>query len=425
MFWIFVSKELKSVIRDPKMLIAMVVIPLIFVSILYFVLGQGITQQMQQAVRESGIVAVIDMDNSSYSRMFIDYLKALGLYVTLIDIPNVDDITSVVRGIDSKILYVIPGGFGRNISDFRPAKILSYVRIESLTIGEGGLIDTASKYIALFNSHLISILAREKGIPAEFISGAISGQIHGVLADRLIDNPGNFFFVLTMSSVFIPIVVLMLVVFAAQLVATSMAIEKEEKMFETLLSLPLSRMSIIGAKLLVSVLISSIYMITYSFALFGFLFGQIFGSIPGLSMDNDILSLPTTPSIVGIYMLVNVVGLALLMVSIALLLSLFAEDVRTAQAIIGNIIGPTIALVYLPMFIDVSSSFSARLAISLIPMANTVFIPKLAIIRDATSLAIASISNIVYGFVTFIVIRRIINSETVFTLKLRRKRREI
>ncbi|MEM4040279.1 MAG: hypothetical protein QXM83_00510 [Ignisphaera sp.] len=39
--------------------------------------------------------------------------------------------------------------------------------------------------------------------------------------------------------------------------------------------------------------------------------------------------------------------------------------------------------------------------------------------QDITALAISSLSNLVYGVIMFMVIRRIVNSETIFTLKLR------
>ncbi|MEM4794469.1 MAG: ABC transporter permease [Ignisphaera sp.] len=415
MFWLFVVKELKSIIRDPKLLIAMVIVPLILMTILYFIIGQGMIQQIEQTIRESGIVAVFDMDGENYSQIFINYLSSLGLKTIIINSTNVDEAIEIFKGLEAKILYIIPPRFSYNLSSLRPSVVHVYVKLGALTIGEGGIVDIASRYVSLFNSYIIKTVASEKGIPPEFIGEAITGATRGLLADRIIDNPSNIVFALTMGGLFIPLIILMLVIFSAQLVATSMAVEKEEKMFETLLSLPINRMCVIGAKLLVSIAIGAIYMIGYSFALFGLLFR----SIPGFESLQEIPLAMSLPSDIGIYVLLNVVGLAIFMVSVALLLSLFAEDVRSAQAILGNVIGPTIIAVYLPMFVDISSSPSIRLALSFVPLANTVFIPKIAVVQDITALAISSLSNLVYGVIMFMVIRRIVNSETIFTLKLR------
>ncbi|MEM1541111.1 MAG: ABC transporter permease [Ignisphaera sp.] len=414
MFWLFVVKEFKSIIRDPKLLIAMVVVPLILIAVLYFIIGQGIVHQIEQTTRESSIVAVFDTDGEDYSQVFVSYLNSLGLKTIIINCTSIDEAIEIFKGLETKILYIIPPGFSYNLSSLRPSVVQVYVKLGSLTIGEGGVIDIASRYINLFNSYVIKTVASEKGISPEFIGGAIVSTTRGLLVDRVIDNPSNTVFALTMGGLFIPLIILMLVIFSAQLISTSMAIEKEEKMFETLLSLPIKRMSIIGAKLLVSIAISAIYMIGYSFVLFGF----IFRSVPGFESLQGIPLAISLPSDIGIYILLNVAGLAMFMVSVALLLSLFAEDVRSAQAILGNVIGPTIIAVYLPMFIDISSSPSIRLALSFIPLANTIFIPKIAIVQDIPALAIASISNLVYGVVMFMVIRRIVSSETIFTLRL-------
>ncbi|MEM1526833.1 MAG: ABC transporter permease subunit [Ignisphaera sp.] len=423
-FWLFVVKEFKSMARDPKMLIAMIVIPLILMFIVYGFIGQATIQQIQQAIKESGIVAVLDIDKDVYSSMFISFLNNLGLIVKIVETNDVANISSIMNRIDAKVLYVIPRGFSFNISNSLQTSISTYVKIESLTIGEGSIVEVANRYISLFNRFLLTVLAKEKGVPEQFVAGIVSSSTRGLLASKIIEDPQMFFGIITMGSLFIPLIILLLLLFAAQLVATGIAIEKEEKMFETLLSLPISRMSVIGAKLFVSFMISIVYMIIYSLALFQLLLGRIFEvMIPVEQVSGyNIMVAYAMPSEVIPYMLANIIGLALFMVSIALLLSLFAEDVRTAQAIIGNIIGPSVILVYLPMFIDVSSH-SVKTILSLIPIANTVFLPKLALLQDSISLILASISNIIYGIFVFIIIRRIVNSETIFTLKLFRRKK--
>lgn len=425
-FWLFVVKEFKSMARDPKMLIAMIVVPLILMFVVYGFIGQATIQQIQQAVKESGAVSVLDLDKDAYSNVFISFLNKMGLIVKLVEINDAANISSIIDRIDTKILYVIPRGFSFNISNSLQTSILTYVKIESLTIGEGGIVEVADRYISIFNRFLLTALAKEKGVPEQFVAGIVSSNTRGLLAGKIIEDPQMFFGIITMGSLFIPLIILLLVLFAAQLIATGIAVEKEEKMFETLLSLPISRMSVIGAKLFVSFMISITYMVIYSLALFQLLLGRIFEVMIPIEQISgyNIMVAYAMPSEVVPYMLANIIGLALFMVSIALLLSLFAEDVRTAQAIIGNIIGPSVILVYLPMFIEVSSH-SVKTVLSLIPIANTVFLPKLALLQDSISLILASVSNIVYGIIVFIIIRKIVNSETIFTLKLFRRKKTL
>lgn len=429
MFWLFVAKELKSIVRDPKLIVAMIIIPLVFLGIFYFMLGHGIRQQIEEATKASGSVAVIDIDRGSLSKSFISYLKNIGLSVKVLEYneskyTKIENIISIVRDLDVKILYIIPIGFSHNLSNLIPAKIYTYVKLESLTVGESGIIYVANSYINYFGKSLVGNITKDRGIPISFIDNTVLSYSRGVLNNKLVEDPQNLFFTLTWGGMFMPLVIIVLISLATQLVATSIAVEKEEKMFETLLSLPLSRMSIIGAKLFASILISLVFMILYSFMVFGYMFTQISASVYGSEELGNTMLIPSIPNEAMAFMITNIIGLTLFMMCISLLLGLFAEDVRSAQAIVGNLSLPMIILVYSTLFLEISSPIT-KIILSAIPMANTVFLPKLLIIYDPISIALASVSNIVYSLIMFIVIRRIVNTETIFTLRIRRKRREV
>ena len=51
------------------------------------------------------------------------------------------------------------------------------------------------------------------------------------------------------QTTFIPIVLFIVIIFAAQMIATAIATEKENKTLETLLSYPISRASLVTAKM--------------------------------------------------------------------------------------------------------------------------------------------------------------------------------
>uniref|UniRef100_A0A7J3JQS3 ABC transporter permease n=2 Tax=Ignisphaera aggregans TaxID=334771 RepID=A0A7J3JQS3_9CREN len=426
MFWVFVEKELKSIVRDPKIVIAMFIVPLIIIIIFYAIVGHGIQQQIAQAVKESGTVAVIDLDNDIHSRNFISFLRQLGVDVRLLDENLHTNISKALEVSGTKILYIIPMGFSKNITNFSITSIKIYVKLGSLTIGESGIIDLATRLVERFNENITITIASEKGIPAEFIKNAIVRRPYAVIYNRVIENPYALSTLLSLSSFFIPLIVLMLIMLASQLIVTSIAVEKEEKMFETLLSLPINRMNIISAKLFVSISISVVYMIIYGLALFGYIF-----QILGIGIDVGSLEMPQMLSLLilqkdlAISLILNTIGLAIFMLMISLILGVFAEDVRTAQALIGNIMGPLVLLAYMPMFVDISGANQLqRMLLSLIPIANTVFIPKLAIVNDLTSMYMAALSNIIYGIILFLFIQRIVNSETIFTMKLKRLKKQ-
>ncbi|GAG77245.1 unnamed protein product, partial [marine sediment metagenome] len=80
-------------------------------------------------------------------------------------------------------------------------------------------------------------------------------------------SPSTVVNFVTSQVAFIPIILFIVITLAAQLVATAMAAEKENKTLETLLASPISRKSIVAAKLMGAGLISLLIAATYMFGM--------------------------------------------------------------------------------------------------------------------------------------------------------------
>jgi ABC-2 type transport system permease protein len=76
-------------------------------------------------------------------------------------------------------------------------------------------------------------------------------------------------FTMMNQSIMLPIMIMVMVMFAIQMAATSIALEKEQKTLETLMTLPVGRLTILAGKLTGSVVIaiagSISYMIGFSY----------------------------------------------------------------------------------------------------------------------------------------------------------------
>ena len=66
------KKELKELVRDPKILVGMIVVPLLMFPVLGFVLGYAAETAQEQA--QEAILLVVDNDGGNWSQIFIDYL---------------------------------------------------------------------------------------------------------------------------------------------------------------------------------------------------------------------------------------------------------------------------------------------------------------------------------------------------------------
>jgi len=414
-FFNLLIKELKSIVRDPKMLIAMFVVPLIMIGVMYGVMGAAMQEQVKQVVRESKTVAIINLDQGPWSQRFIDYLGSIGINVKLIKDISETDISDLMERLGVKIFYVIPSNFSYALTENRTAVIEYYVLLKSLTLGEFGLGDSAEELINSFAENITKSIITKEGVPKEFVEHPINGSVRAIIGNKVFTRPEQVFMGVFMVSFIVPLVTFLMLIFIIQFAVTSMAVEKEEKMFETLLTLPVNRLTIIGVKLLVSVIIGIAYVAIYGFILIWFFIGSI--TLPSETATSvnvfDIL-----PPVTAYYLGIGLIGAVIFGLLLAMVLSLFAEDVRTAQLISNYALMPLIFMFFVPMFIDISGlSYTVKTVLSLIPLANIGFIPKLSILGHNELAMFAGISNIVYAAIALVIAYRIVNTEKIFTAK--------
>lgn len=415
-------KELKSIIRDPKMLIAMFIVPLIMIAAMYGFMSFAMKEQVEKAVRESRIVAIVDLDGGPWSQRFIEYLESLGVDVEPINELNKTAIPKIMDHLGVKILYIIPSNFSSLLSANKTAIIEYYVLLKSLTFGEFGIVATPQKMIDGFAENITrSIVARE-GVPKEFIENPVNGSVRAIVGSKVFMRPEQVFMGVFTTSFMIPLIIFMMLIFIMQFAVTSMAVEKEEKMFETLLTLPVNRLTIIGVKLLVSVIIGIAYVAIYSNLLVWFFTGAMLAPFQSDIRINIFDILPETTIY---YLVIGLIGAVVFGLLLAMVLSLFAEDVRTAQLISGYALMPLFFMFFIPMFIDISGlPYTAKLALSLIPLVNIGFIPKLSILGYNELAITAGISNICYAIMALAIAYKIVNTERIFTAKLFKRERK-
>ena len=70
-FQTILIKELKELIRDPKILIGMIVLPIVIFPVFGLVLGYAVESAQEQAQRAT--LLVVNNDGGNWSQAFIDY----------------------------------------------------------------------------------------------------------------------------------------------------------------------------------------------------------------------------------------------------------------------------------------------------------------------------------------------------------------
>jgi ABC-2 type transport system permease protein len=139
-----------------------------------------------------------------------------------------------------------------------------------------------------------------------------------------------------------PLIVMMVIIYAGSIVISSMGSEKENKTLETLLTMPVSRTSIVFGKLIGAALVGLLMAVIYMFGM-----SYYFGSLMG-SSSIDLAEYGLTLSIVD-YVLVGMSLFASLVFALALcmILGIFTKNYKAAQTMTM----PVTFLAMIPMFV--------------------------------------------------------------------------
>ena len=108
-------KELKELIRDPKILIGMIVLPLIMFPVLGLVFGYAQQTAVEQAQKSQLIV--LNNDGGNWSYTFINYLN-MALTVNVINDITPQQVVSqgLLANYNSTTFIEIPAGFSQNMT---------------------------------------------------------------------------------------------------------------------------------------------------------------------------------------------------------------------------------------------------------------------------------------------------------------------
>jgi len=302
-----IRKELKELITPATIL------PIVFIAIIFGSIGTSM-EGIQESFNEKPVIGFINEDNSNLSA-----IVASVLYNYSEVIFNSSDISDKTVGLeklkqeDGIALIVINKNFSKQILNDKQAEL------EVFWIMRGaGILDTISSEVV---EGLISSVNRE--ISKNLIED--NTTVNATIAlwptyrtdttyfkDREIPlSPGTISGVLSSQSMLIPIVIMMIIIMAGNMVITSMALEKENKTLETLLTLPVKRTSIVTGKIAASALIGLLFAIVYMFGMSRYLSGFNFGGSISVS-DFDLTLTSSDFILIGVSLFITLTMLAMI-----------------------------------------------------------------------------------------------------------------
>jgi ABC-2 type transport system permease protein len=355
-FTSIVYKEIKELMRDPKILFGVVLLPLL----LYPLMGQGlqISQQSVETAIKGAQFSVYSDDSGQIASILVQYITQNN-NVTNIQSPGLGDALVKFKDSSSVAMVYVPNGYSQNITDGLKGRVKIYANLKNLNIAEASGAEVAGSLVSVYNYYYSLAIIKELmvvtgnlGSPVA-IHDPLSISYASIIKGNVIEvAPSQITSLIVSQSIMLPIMVMMMVIFAIQMAATSIALEKEQKTLETLMTLPVGRLTILGGKLAGSVVIAVAGSISYMIG-FSYYTSSAFSFAPQLtSIDLTGVGIGIQPigyALLGIVMFVTLVSALALAISLAV----FTDSVRSAQSLTGVLIIPLIIPAMILMFSDI------------------------------------------------------------------------
>jgi ABC-2 type transport system permease protein len=410
-FTTILIKELKELMRDPKILVGMIILPLVMFPVLGMVFGYAVTTAQEQAQRAT--LLVVDNDNGQWSQNFISYLNS-SMKVNVINNTSPEQVLEqgLLERYNSTQFVEIPTGFSANMTDHLSGNLNATAIVNTFGVFQGGgmFSDIGASSVLVVVDRFNRVIAPDMVFVTT--STIIKNQIQqGV-------DPATISGLLMVQSIALPITVMIMLTYSMQIAATSVAMEKEEKTLETLLTVPVDRFSILMGKVSSTVIVAGVATITVLVGYYYMLDSRMFGITNTAQVD--LASLGLVPSAFGYVLLGISLFITLLSaLALAVIMSAFSENVRGAQALVGYIYPvifiPAMALMYL----DVNSLPAVLQAVFFaIPYSHPIIASKAVVLGDYTTVVLGILYVAVFTVVIMYVASRLFATEKILTAKL-------
>jgi ABC-2 type transport system permease protein len=397
-----------------ELLTGQMIASMVFMIFMFVIMGSVIGNVQREAVGGTTGIALLDMDRSEESQRLAELLGSQAdVALTSVSASGAEEALKFAG--NSSVLLVLPEGFGKRISDIEDAEVEVYAIVRGL-----GMMDTMNSAKVQTAISVINELTAQQYVkeaypdrePQSVLNPITSKSfivINGVVSEGSPETIANL---LMGQSILVPVILMIAIMFAGQMVITSMGMEKENKTLETLLTLPVKRETIIMGKIGGATVVAFIMSLVY-LAGFGYYMLSIAPSssisVPGLSMG-----------VAGYILLGISLFLAILVaLSLSMLLGVYSQDVKSAQTMIL----PVTMLVLIPFFLLMFSDYTTMPAalkalLFAIPFSHPMIASRALLFGDYAVVIAGIAYMLVFSAVLWMVTVRVFRSDRVITANL-------
>lgn len=387
-FFNLLKKELAELIN------AQFIIMLAVYIVLFMVLGQVMNTTVSETLKQEYTVNISDRDDTDLTHSLIETLRQSGAEVNEYTTSG-DGYAGILDASGKTAMIIIPEGFTEQFRNGETPELISISSMNSASM-MSNMTNSNSGAVNLISACMSDVIAQQYGLGKEDIAKMnepLAVREQTVVSDKSAEvGADSILSKISMQNMLLPIIVFMIIMMTSQTIIGAIANEKIDKTLETLLSAPVSRTAVIGAKTLsagiVALLNAVVFMVGFSYFMSGAtesIENEMNGTlaVQVLPVDEAMEKLGLTLG-AGDYILIGLQLFLTIMIclSVSIVLGALVTDTKQSQMVILPIMICALVPYMISMLADINAlPLLAKIIVYAIPFTHT----------------FSSISNIMFG----------------------------
>jgi len=408
-----VKKELK------ELLTISTILPIIIIALLFSSIGSSM-EGFQETLSEEPKVGYINEDTGMLSIVATSYLdNTADVLFNSSDISDKQSALELLKQKEGAALLVFKQNFTNDILNDSRGEIEIYWIMKGAGILDSISSEVLEGLLSSINREISKVLIEDNTTVNASIALWPTSRIDTTyFKDRVIGlSPGAIAGMLTSQSTFIPIIIMMLIIFAGQMIISSMALEKENKTLETLLTLPVKRTSIVTGKIVASASIGLLFAVIYMIGMSNYFQGFQFSGQLNLA-DYGLVLTSQDFILLGISLFITLISA----LALCMLLGTFAKNYKSAQTLVF----PVTMLAMIPMFVTMFIDFdtlplAVKGLIFAIPFSHPMIAPRALIFNDYLLVISGIIYVSIFALVMILLVVWVFKTDRLLTGSTRKK----
>lgn len=372
------------------------VISMVFVLVLFVFMGQIMGHSMEEGFDTSTLNICI-RDDSDFTKNVIERIKTdAATELNIVDIQS-DNYYDELERLGLKYVVIIPEGYGDTIvNEKKPGQLIFASKVSLGFSATMSSISSSDAVSTIIDHSADEAMESIYGLTAEDVelltSPANTVEFSAANGKSVEISAAAVSSIVMMESMIAPFAIFFLLLLASQMIMTAISTEKIDKTLETLLSTPVSRMTVLTAKMvaaIISALLNAVFMIIgFGIYMVSIMGGAMSGAAAGSEVINmpdagaftDVLSTADAISQLGFSLSgadILLFGLQLFLtlaigLSISLILGATATDVKSVQTLVMPIMIAVMIPFFVTMFMDFGEMpVAAKVIMFLIPFTHS------------------------------------------------------